>query len=546
MLSFVAFSKLSRQVLLGRLVTMAELQTVSQLQRQLERLQKQKARLEEPYLKQHATLTRRFYAWKRSQQAKIKALNDQWENPTQEQVHELKTLMSELDERQRTFDQEHGHIWSRYEKDGHLGTVLDEIKDIQGKLRLCHRGVKREIAPELQESEPGGEGPTLDDIREGGEWWRLGWWLKAEFLSHSRFTTEEILIALTSVKKVYNGKWFKREISKEPSERHYVASLLIGLGVNPVDTLTELGTSLALVEGCNGAIGQLRKRLKNPTQYLTAAFELEIISSLKRDFAEVEAAPVVPSGRQADIAVTMDSERVYFELTMLHTPAELKEMLRLRSRVKQAVQAVLAQKPLNIRVRLSPQFTEDQIGGLLGALGKIDVLPWDMQVGETKVSISRKTPQEMKREGPVVQVEVSFSEGKRFGEKLNEKRRQLHPHHPNVYVIRPFFPAVNLTEAKSQITREFELTPPRLRSQIMGALIITEILSSDGLQRVTFYVRNAPQYMRTGYVEVEKALFSRWKRKLATLAYYPSFPFDDSGPLVVILAKGHNVPLVEI
>lgn len=101
--------------------------------------------------------------------------------------------------------------------------------------------------------------------------------------------------------KVFDEWWFKSQLALEPDKQHYLVSVLQGFDVT--DALIELGTDLAIAEKVRDSAGLIR-RLKEPNEYFSARFQLEILASLRRNFQDVQSEPQLPTGGRADAVIT--------------------------------------------------------------------------------------------------------------------------------------------------------------------------------------------------------------------------------------------------
>lgn len=504
---------------------------ISKLRCELQQLRARKGSLEAKYKNVHGDLSREFYSWKRAQEEKIKALTDRLEHLTVWELQSLKYLEEELEKRQKQFDLKHGEIWKRYESDQELRCVKDESRQIEGQLRLCELrgncGVTVPCKVEMICGMPEGKhGDDLTKSVEQGRWWQYPFWREKQYTDCVSFIDDEVAIALSHLMKVFDERWFKSQQVLEPQKQHYLISLLQGFYIT--DALIELGIDLSISEKVRDSAGLIR-RLKEPNEYFTARFQLEILASLRRDFPDVQSEPRLPRGKQADAVVTIGGEQVYFEITFLQPPYKLAiEIPNVIEKVRKKIEKTLIDRPWRIRVTLLSFPENSDIQHLADELRRIKGTPVSLRWPWVEVDISRKRLVEKVTKGAVAQVAgPPFSEGERMYDKVVAEAKQLHPGQPGFVIIRPTLPAVDVDIAETEIG---DALKDLQRPSLLGILVVTE--RQD--RRVVYLFRNP--YTDKRHDQTLSQMLSNWKFRLGSVAY--SFFKDRVSPAHQTVIKG--------
>lgn len=509
---------------------------VLKLKSDLQQLKRGKESLEAKYTNAHDNLSREFYSWKRAQEKKIKGLTDRLERLTVWELEHLKHLEEELKERQEHFDLKHGKIWKRYEGDQELRRVKDEIKHVEGQLRLCElrESCSVEVPCRIEalcgmpERKHGGD---LTKSVEQGRWWQHLFWRGKQYMGRVSFIDDEVAIALFHLTKVFDERWFKSQLTLEPHKQHYLVSLLQGFNVT--EALIELGIDLAIAEKVRDSVGLIR-RLKGPNEYFTARFELEILTSLRRDFQDVQSEPQLPTGGRADAVITTRGGQVYFEITFLQPPFKLAiEIPSVIERVRKEIEKALIDRPWKIRVTLLSFPKNSEIRHLADELKRIKSTPASLRWAWVEVDISRKRLTEKVTEGAVAQVAgPPFSDGERMSDKAIAKIKQLTPSQPGFVIIRPTLPAVDVNVVGIEIR---EALKDWKRPSLMGVLVVTEALGQE--RRVVYLFRNP--YMDKRHDRMLNQVLSNWRFRFGSVAY--SFFKDRVSPAHMIVSKGDAI-----
>lgn len=268
-----------------------------------------------------------------------------------------------------------------------------------------------------------------------------------------------------------------------------------------------------------------------PSEYFTARFQLEILTSLRRDFRDLQSEPQLPNGGQADAVVIIGEEQVYFEITFLQPPYKLStEIPNAMEKVKKEIEKALMDRPWKIRVRLLSFPENSDIQHLVDGLRRIESTPASLRWTWAEIDISGKRLTERITGGATVQVAgPPFSEGERVFDKVTVKGKQLHPDKPGFVIIRPTLPAVNVSLAEIEIRKALKELQPQC---LLGILVVTESIGQD--RRHILLFRNP--YMDKRHAQILGEVRSNWKFRLGSIAY--SFLKDQTDPVCMIVGKG--------
>lgn len=144
------------------------------------------------------------------------------------------------------------------------------------------------------------------------DWWllqRMDGELPAD--REGRLLPSQVHSFFEQLASVFDNEWAKHIEAKK------VDPLLpIGGLQNTVGNVVRLGQILTLVGGVQSLPREVVTRLRNPSQHLTAWYELEVSACFIQAGFDVTLYPEVPSGRVPDGVIRLEAKQVYYDASL--------------------------------------------------------------------------------------------------------------------------------------------------------------------------------------------------------------------------------------
>ncbi len=125
---------------------------------------------------------------------------------------------------------------------------------------------------------------TFEEIENTGEWWLQEGWKSDRGLKRQRYTNEEILSAIDTLKPIFTADWFRNSL--RTSVRNIVVANLIHIGPPSNDFLIDLSQIVRSLQDVEG-FGPVCERLKGKESE-SAFFEMEMASIFHEKGIKVE------------------------------------------------------------------------------------------------------------------------------------------------------------------------------------------------------------------------------------------------------------------
>ena len=149
-------------------------------------------------------------------------------------------------------------------------------------------------------------------VDEELEWWRKKWWLEEQYtrVYKGKASPAEVDKAICRVAEVFDLNWGRR------TPRHPIYYWLLSTGLVPLQALYGLGRDLLILDG-SLRLTSVIDDLKNPCNYESAMFEVDIAAHLKRCLHSIEFRPRLPNGKESDFVARFEGQQVYVEIKRL-------------------------------------------------------------------------------------------------------------------------------------------------------------------------------------------------------------------------------------
>ncbi len=162
-------------------------------------------------------------------------------------------------------------------------------------------------------------------IDNTGEWWVAPWWEEPGYQITTKYSLQEITIAINRIKELFNAKWFlENQIDINDEEKFWNTKphpFMINLNARGIIFLLPLvsfGLDLEAISKHKHLIGNLYSRLKRKDEFHGARFELSLLAHLIRLGFKITRDPKIPGcNKNCDFKIQHNDETIYLELKSL-------------------------------------------------------------------------------------------------------------------------------------------------------------------------------------------------------------------------------------
>lgn len=262
------------------------------------------------------------------------------------------------------------------------------------------------------------------------------WWLKKKYQPKGH-QHDEIERSMNKIIEIFNNKWVEDildKLQKDQRKNHLMIRYLTEIGSYHLSILIELGNNLIKIESVKN-IEYLIKELKNPTKFVSTAFETEIAAECIRKGFTIELYPEL-CGKNPDLKIILDSKIVYFEITEIHPSQKINSFNKLLNNLFEYIHPLILE---NTRIRLIPSklISNRQCNQIKNRLKHViknsSSFPTSFQVNDLMVEVEKEKDEWGKSLFMEIPSEIINVELKRLKEKIKKKVRQING--PNLGVI---------------------------------------------------------------------------------------------------------------
>jgi Holliday junction resolvase len=191
------------------------------------------------------------------------------------------------------------------------------------------------------------------EIKDTGEWWLQEGWEMDTILEQKRYSPEEIISGIETLKPIFNADWFK-DILGTPV-RNIVAAELIYIGPKSYDFLIELSQMIRSLNKAEG-FRPVCERLKS-IESDSAFFEIQIAHIFQKSGVKVEF-PKREKSKTPDVIAYFPDKPIAIECKYLNKEKWEIWMEELHSKVHSAVSFATPKRKFKIQLHIDPRLSD--------------------------------------------------------------------------------------------------------------------------------------------------------------------------------------------
>jgi hypothetical protein len=193
----------------------------------------------------------------------------------------------------------------------------------------------------------------FDEIENTGEWWLQEGWHTCDSFKRKKYSTEEIVSGIETLKPIFTAKWF-RDSLKTPVANIVIAQLIY-IGPPSNDFLISFSRMIRSLKNVEGFL-PVCERLKGDESE-SAFFELEMASIFSERNVQVEF-PRRGKNKSPDVIAYFSDQSVAIECKYLQKEKWEIWMGKLHSAVHQTITRVRPDRKFKVQLQLDPTLSE--------------------------------------------------------------------------------------------------------------------------------------------------------------------------------------------